>query len=95
MILTTGSAAFKNPQNNDKFFQFISQKNYDSYWEEIKSQFTYINLTTDFKKLFWKMISYEPSNRPTIDEILEDPWFKEINDMKKNNLNEFKELEKK
>ena len=27
------------------------------------------------------MISYEPNQRPTIEEILSDPWMQEINDL--------------
>ena len=34
------------------------------------------------------MISNDPKKRPSIDEILEDPWMKEINDLKKENKEE-------
>ena len=34
----------------------------------------------------------KPEERLTINEILEDPWFKEINDLKKENKEKYKEL---
>ena len=39
------------------------------------------------------MISIKPEKRPNIQEILNDPWFKEIDDMKKNNQEQFVKLE--
>ena len=95
MILTTGGAAFKNPDINDDYFKYIYEENFNLYWNTIEPKLSHITLTSNFKDLFWKMISYEPKNRPTIDVILEHPWFKEINDMKKNNLKGFQDLEKK
>ena len=94
MILTTGGAAFKNPDINDDYFKYIYERNFNLYWNKIEPKLSHITLTSNFKDLFWKMISYEPKNRPTIDVILEHPWFKEINDMKKNNLKGFQDLEK-
>ena len=39
------------------------------------------------------MTSKDPKQRPSsIDEILKDPWFKEINDLKKENEDEYDEL---
>ena len=48
-----------------------------------------------FKDLFIKIVAYNPDNRLNIDEILAHPWFKEIDDMKTNNLEEFKKNEEK
>ena len=45
----------------------------------------------EFKDLYEKMIAYNPKTRPTINEILEHPWMKEINDL---NAKEYKNLEK-
>ena len=48
-----------------------------------------ITLSPEFKELYFKMISIKPEKRPNIKEILNDPWFEEIDDMKKiikNNL---------
>ena len=52
-------------------------------------------LSKEFKDLYFKMISIKPKKRPNIDEILEDPWFKEIDDMKINEQEKFEELNNK
>ena len=52
-----------------------------------------ITLSQEFKELYFKMISIKPEKRPDIEEILNDPWFKEIDDMKKNNQEQFIKLE--
>jgi len=44
-----------------------------------------------FKDLFLKMVAYNPDERPTIEEILNDPWMKEVKDL---NEQEMKDLEK-
>ena len=36
-----------------------------------------------------KMIAYNPKNRPTIDEILKDKWFEEINNMTSDQLKKY------
>ena len=77
----------------DDYFKYIYEENFNLYWNKIEPKLSHITLTSNFKDLFWKMISYEPKNRPTIDEILEHPWFNEINDKKKNNFKEFQKLE--
>jgi len=97
MILTTGIRAFVKPDKNDHLFKLIIFNKDELYWKKMKGLVATrgIVLSNEFKDLFWKMISYEPKNRPTIDEILGHPWFKDINDMKKNDLKRFQDLEKK
>ena len=61
------------------------------------------NLSKDFKDLFVKMVSNKPKKRPSIEEILESEWMKELDNLgkdeyekKENELREkFLELEKK
>lgn len=47
-------------------------------------------LTVEFKNLFIKMVSYNPKERPTIEQILNDDWLKEITNLKEE---EFKKYE--
>jgi len=44
------------------------------------------NYSNEFKDLYIRMISFKPERRPRLNEILNDPWFKEINDMSEEEL---------
>ena len=48
-------------------------------------------LSEEYKNLFIKMVAYDPNKRPTIEEILNDDWMKEITNLKKD---EFIQYEK-
>ena len=39
------------------------------------------NLSLELKNLYLNMISIEPSERPSLEEVLKDPWLKEINEI--------------
>ena len=94
LILTTGLPAFKKPKKSDGSFNLIFNEKYDNFWEIFESNLPEgITLSKEFKNLFNKMISCKPEERPSIDDILADPWFKEVEDMKKNDQNKLKELE--
>ena len=95
MLLTTGLPGFMMPNKEDDFFIEIINGNYDLYWKKIDGQMETkgIKLSKEFKDLYFKMISINPENRPKITEILNDPWFKEIDNMKKDNLAQFVKLE--
>ena len=48
-------------------------------------------MSKEFKNLFIRMVAYNPKERPTIEEIYNDEWMKEINDL---NEKEFEKYEK-
>ncbi len=52
-------------------------------------------ISEDFKDLYWKMISSDPDSRPTIDEILNHPWIKSIENIDANELNNLNQSLKK
>ena len=95
MLLTTGLPGFLMPNKDDYFFIEIIKEDTNSYWDKIDSEMKKkrISLSPEFKELYFKMISIKPEKRPNIKEILNDPWFKEIDDMKKNNQEQFIKLE--
>ena len=106
MIFRTGDLPFDRPDKDkdkdknkkkdedDIKFKYIIEENYELYWKEIENKLIIEDdLSPDFKDLLWKMVSYAPNKRITIDEMLAHPWFKEINDMKKDNPDEFKKKE--
>jgi len=97
MILTAGIPAFQFPNKSDSHFKRIYYKKYDLYWNKIEPKINQkgITISPDFKEFFNKIVAIEPNERLNIDEMLAHPWFKEINDMKKDNLEEFKKNEEK
>ena len=87
--LVTCKIGFVQANRKDKYYKYIIVKKYKQYWESVKNQIE--EMSEDLKKLYIKMVCYNPDERPSIEEILNDPWMKEINDL---NENEYKNLEK-
>ena len=88
--LVTSGRGFLNVNRNS--YQNIKDKKYEKYWEK---NFRSEELSDEFKKLFIRMVAYEPSERPRIKDILKDYWFEEINNLLKNNKEEYEKLEQK
>jgi serine/threonine protein kinase len=95
MILTTGMPAFNFPNKLDIYFKKIIYKKYDLYWNKIgpKIKQKGITISPEFQDFFNKIVCYDPNERLNIDQMLEHPWFKDINEMKENNIEEFKKKE--
>lgn len=73
--LVTCKMAFCQASRGDKFYRYIIHKSVDKYWEKLQSQGNNItSLSKEFKDLFIKMISFNPADRPSIQEILMHPW---------------------
>ena len=86
--LVTKKLGFSFAHETDKYYNYIINKEYNLYWKSLKGQIG--EISDEFKNLYLKMISFNPDERPNIEEILNDPWMKEINDL---NENEYKNLE--
>ena len=48
----------------------MAQK-YDEYWQKTGAH----NKSDDFKDLMIKMLNYDPEQRPSLEEIINHPWF--------------------
>ena len=57
----------------------------NAYWNWGQSY--NINPSKEFKNLFIRMVTHNPQQRPTIDEILNDAWMQEINNLNNEELN--------
>ena len=68
----------------------IKNEKYEEYWGK---NFRSDELSDEFKQLFIRMVAYEPSKRPRIKDILKDSWLDEINNLLKNNKEEYEKLE--
>ena len=72
---------FSSATRYNKLYKLIIRNNFEQYWEEIGKKIgkeKVNNVSLEFKKLFFKIVSYNPEQRPSIDEILNDDWFKII-----------------
>ena len=80
-VLVTGRLGFNNANQNDNFYRLImNPQNHAQYWEF----FNNLNLSQSFKNLFVSMVAQNPGQRPTIDQILNDEWMQEINNLNDN-----------
>lgn len=80
-VLVTGQLGFKHANQNDNFYRLIiNPQNHAQYWEF----FNNLNLSQSFKNLFVSMVAQNPGQRPTIDQILNDEWMQEINNLNDN-----------
>ena len=78
--LVTGINGFNSARDTDNFYRLIIAQHFDYYWQQIDNFFSF-NLSQNFKNLFLRMVSPNPAQRPTIDQILNDPWMQEINNL--------------
>ena len=85
--LMTGKVGFLTSKKNDYYYKLIINNNGNDelYWEKIKTQIKK-EFSKEFKELYFQMVALNPSERPSIENILNSNWLKEIN-----NLNEEEE----
>ena len=75
----------------EKMYKYIKEKNYPLYWKLLGGFVKLNGISEEFKNLYLKMVAYNPKERPTIEEIYNHEWMKEIRDL---NEEEFEEYEK-
>ena len=90
--LVTNRFAFIKPTTFSNSYKYIISGNNESFWKAVKVNIGDKVISEEFKNLYIRMISNDPKKRPSIDEILEDPWMKEINDLKKENREQYEKL---
>ena len=84
MSLVTGTLGFTEAKKYDQGYKFIIRHEYEKYWNNAQK---HLNLSESFKKLFVRMVAYNPNERPLIDQILNDEWMKEINNLNDEQMN--------
>ena len=85
IVLVTGLAPFKKATKKNKRYKHIYLKNYDAFWQIFDSSLQGMTLSPEFKDLINQMLQYVPKERPEIIKVIKHPWFKELEDLKKNN----------
>ena len=73
-VLVTGRLPFKLALPNDILYQYITRGDYIEFWK-IQS----LDVSPSFMDLFDNMIAFDFSQRPSISEIRQSAWMKEIN----------------
>ena len=72
-------------------YGFIKEKKYQDYWNILDKAINKVgDLSEEFKNLYLRLVAFNPNERPTIEEIYNHEWMKEIRDL---NEEEFKEYE--
>ena len=84
MVLTTAKFGFGVAIKKDPYYQYIAKNEIDSYWKKVEDIIPAIS--KELKELFIRMVSYSPNKRPTIQEIFESDWMKEIKNLNKDQL---------
>jgi len=77
-IIIQGIFPFKEAKKDEYFYNLIINGKLDTYWSKVGGQ----NLSPEFKDLILKMFSYDPTKRPTVDEIKSHPWMNMTCDIK-------------
>ena len=86
--LTSGKIGFFEANRKDEYYRYIITHHHELYWKKVQKQIG--EISNELKTLYLKMVDYKEEKRPNIEEILNDPWMKEINDL---NEIEYKILE--
>jgi serine/threonine protein kinase len=73
-VLVTGRLPFKLAVPNDSLYQYIVRGDYIEFW---KNQL--LDVSPSFMELFDNMVAFDYSQRPSISEIRQSAWMKEIN----------------
>ena len=94
-VLMTKQLPFKeaqafnyNAKLSEKLYILIKYKEINVYWNIFERINQSKILSSEFKDLFIKMVSYNPSERPSFDEIMNSEWMKDI----KNANNDYLEI---
>ncbi|CAD8097228.1 unnamed protein product [Paramecium sonneborni] len=61
-----------HPQKQDKFWNYIKNKEWDKFWKVFESK----NIELGFKNYIQRLLCADPQERYTIEEALQDDWFK-------------------
>ena len=84
--LVTKKWGFKTSNVKNENYRHIANKNMDIYWNDMSIEINK-TLSDEFKDLYFKMVTYNPDNRLTIEKIYEHPWMKKIIDLKQDEYN--------
>ena len=86
--LVSGKLGFMKATQEDQIYGHILAGNIDQYWTELYSKIGNMNFSNDFKDLYISMVAFNENNRPHIAQVLNHPWFNEINNLDNQQLHQ-------
>ena len=89
--LRTCKWGFVRALSNDPLYKYIKKGKISEYWSNLEKVIQIDGLTEDFKNLYIKMVSPNPNERPTLEQIYNHEWFKEIRDLSQEELAKYEE----
>jgi serine/threonine protein kinase len=91
-VLVTGKMPFKHALVDDPYYKELVKTNYDAYWKKLDTKVP--EVSKEFKQLFVKLIAYDPTTRPSLDECRKCDWLKNYKPDSEKINNEFVERTK-
>ena len=73
-VLVTGKMPFKHALVDDPYYKEIVKGDFDKYWTKLESKVPPVS--KEFKAIFTKLISFDPTTRPTLDDCKKSEWMK-------------------
>jgi len=68
-----GIFPFQEAVSDDYYYKLLCTGKKEKYWRKIGGD----KLSPEFKDLMERMLNYNPDKRPTIKELVEDPWMQQ------------------
>ena len=72
-IIVQGIFPFQEARKDDYYYKYIYNNKPEDYWKKTGAT----GVSDNFKDLMLRMLSYDPSKRPTIEELKSHPWMQE------------------
>lgn len=77
-LLIAGDFPFRFACSKDNIYNYIIDNDYEQFWDFINKRFKE-NFSDGFKNLINLMLSYDPTQRPSLSEIKANSWLAEDN----------------
>lgn len=71
-IIVMGIFPFQEAKDDDYYYNLLCSGKKEKYWRKTGGD----SLSKEFKDLIERMLNVNPNKRPTIQELVEDPWLK-------------------
>lgn len=83
---------FAEATHGDKAYKCIIKKDKENFWKIVEGRLKQIpKFSKEFETLFFNMVSFQPIKRPTIEEILNESYMKEVSSLDDSCLKELEQ----